>query len=119
MTSDADDKMLDGLFAAMRDGGDVFPTDALLDRIMLDADAVLAQTGPAAVRGKAQSGFAAMLLDIIGGWAAVSGLAAATVAGVWIGVAQPGIVADLSAGWIGGTIEVPLLESEIFAELER
>lgn len=116
MTSDADDKMLDQTFARMRDE-DVPMSDALMDRIMLDADMVLAQD-VAVARPVVRPSFGAMLRDAIGGWPTFSGLAAATVAGVWIGVAQPASLTDLSAGLWGGTIEVPLLESDIFAGLE-
>ncbi len=57
-------------------------------------------------------------LDVIGGWPTFSGLAAATVAGLWIGVAPPAALSDLSAGIWGATIEVPLFESDVFAGVE-
>lgn len=110
-----DDKMLDAAFTLARTP-DVPPSDALMNRIMLDADSVLADTVPAAARPKQSIG--AMLLDVIGGWPTFSGLAAATVAGLWIGVAPPDTLSDLSAGIWGGTIEVPLFESDVFAGLE-
>ncbi len=111
-----DETALEDVFARIR-AEDVPVRDALLDRIMLDADTVLAerqQTTPTASR----PGLGAMLLDAIGGWPSFSGLAAATVAGVWIGVAPPDAIGNLSASIWGGTIEVPLLESDALLGLE-
>jgi hypothetical protein len=115
MTMTTDDKMLDAAFTQARTP-DVTASDALMDRIMMDADSVLAQAAPVIARPKQSSG--AMLLDVIGGWPTFSGLAAATVAGLWIGVAPPDALSDFSAGIWGGTIEVPLFESDVFAGLE-
>jgi hypothetical protein len=115
MTMTTDDKMLDVAFTLARTP-DVAPSDALMDRIMLDADSVLAGSAPVITRRKQSLG--AMLLDVIGGWPTFSGLAAATVAGFWIGVAPPVALSDLSAGIWGATIEVPLFENDVYAGLE-
>lgn len=115
MTTDRDEKMLQDAFAQMREQ-DLAPSDDLLNRIMLNADSVLADAAPVAARPKAS--FGAMVLDLIGGWPSLGGLAAATVAGLWIGVAQPTALSDLSVGLWGDTYEVPLLESDVFAGLE-
>jgi len=114
MTTTDDDKMLDAAFAEMR--GDITPSEDLMNRIMLDADMVLAETAPPVA--VAPQSLGAVLRDLIGGWPQFAGLATATVAGLWIGVAQPTTLTDLSAGLWGGTVEVPLLESDIFAGLE-
>ncbi|MCW1951169.1 MAG: hypothetical protein KIH44_007365 [Octadecabacter sp.] len=110
-----DDKMLEAAFAQARTP-DIMPSEAALDRIMMDADSVLAEAAPVASRPK--QGFGALILEAIGGWPSFSGLAAATVAGLWIGVSPPAALTDLSAGIWGATIEVPLLESDMFAGLE-
>lgn len=115
MTRDADEKMLNDVFAQMRDDS-VAPSDTLMDRIMQDADGVLGAAAPRPSRPR--RGIFAQFMDAIGGWPAMSGLAAATVAGVWIGVVQPTSLSDLSAGVWGTTIEIPLLESDMFAGLE-
>lgn len=115
MTSDADEKMLNDTLAQMREA-DVPPSEDLMNRIMLDADMVLANAAPVAAPRKQT--FGAAVLDVLGGWPTFSGLAAATVAGLWIGVVQPNALTDLSSGIWGGTIEVPLLESDAFAGLE-
>jgi hypothetical protein len=95
---------------------DVMPSEALMDRIMMDADSVLA--APVAPIARPTQGIGAMLLDVIGGWPSFGGLAAATVAGLWIGVAPPDALADLSAGYLGSTVEVPLFEAGIFSGLD-
>lgn len=112
-----DDKMLDATFAQMREGSsDIAPSDGLLDRIMMDADATLA--APVAPRTRAKPSLGAMLLDVIGGWPSFGGLAAATVAGLWIGVSPPDALSDFSAGYLGSTVEVPLFETDLYAGLD-
>lgn len=113
-----DDEMLEAAFAQARTP-DMMPSEAVLNRIMMDADTVLAQAAPAPERpARAKQGLGAMILDAIGGWPTFSGLAAATVAGLWIGVSAPAALTDLSTGIWGATIEVPLLEFDAFAALE-
>lgn len=71
-------------------------------RILADADA--AMVGPAAlapVRPVARTGAIGGLLSAIGGWAGLSGLATATAAGLWIGVAGLADPVELSGGLFG------------------
>ena len=110
-----DDKALETAFAQARTP-DMMPSEAALNRIMMDADSVLAASAPVPKRQKQNIG--AMILDAIGGWTAFGGLATATVAGLWIGVSPPAALTELSVGLWGTTIEVPLLESDMFAGLE-
>ena len=111
-----DKTVLEETFAAMR-AEDVPLSEGLMDRIMMDADSVLAaQAQPVAARPAVS--FGALIRDVIGGWPSFGGLAAATVAGLWIGISPPQVLTDLSAGLWGSTIEVPLLESDVFAGLE-
>ena len=110
-----DDEILEAAFVQARTP-DMMPSEAALNRIMMDADSVLAQAAPVPERPK--QGFGAVILDAIGGWMAFGGLATATVAGLWIGVSPPAALTDLSVGIWGATIEVPLLESDMFAGLE-
>jgi len=114
-----DAAQLEAVFARMR-GEDPVPSEALMDRIMLDADTVLSasspQVTPKAVRPKPSIG--ARLLDAIGGWPSFGGLAAATVAGVWIGAASPDVLGGVSQAMWGETIELPLFETDILAGWE-
>ncbi len=113
-----EEKLLDQAFAEMT-AQDATPSEGLLNRIMMDADDVLAEAFPAQVATpEPAQGFGAALLDAIGGWMSFGGLAAATMAGLWIGVYPPDIVYDYSADVWGDTIEVPLLESDVFAGLD-
>jgi len=114
-----DDTELNAIFAQMKEQP-VVVRDALLDRIMMDADSVLAErvdAEPEMESGSSQ-GIGAMLLDAIGGWPSFGGLAAATVAGLWIGVSPPESLNNLSAAFWGSTIEVPLLENDAIFGLE-
>ncbi|MGB5558922.1 MAG: hypothetical protein WBN04_13035 [Paracoccaceae bacterium] len=73
------------------------PSEALLARVLADADAVLAerQAGQGTVPGGPR-GWLGGLVDVIGGWPAMAGLATATVAGIWIGYAQPGSISGIA-----------------------
>lgn len=86
----ADDAGLDALFAAARAAEAPVP-DRLLARVLADADAHMPRPMPvsAPTRAAAPRGWLAGLLDMLGGRGAVAGLAAAGLAGVWIGFVQP------------------------------
>ena len=119
MTTDKDVE-LDQTFAEMV-ATPIVPSEGLMDRIMLDADQVLAgfdAGGVAALKAEpVVQGLGAALLDAIGGWMSFGGLSAAAMTGLWIGVFPPDVLYDYSAGAWGDTIEVPLLESDVFAGL--
>jgi hypothetical protein len=72
---------LDALFADAR--AEAVPTDALIDRIVADAAVVNA---PVVVPGP---GLWERMLDAVGGWPSISGLATAAIAGVYIGFSDP------------------------------
>lgn len=82
---------LTGFFDAARDAVPQ-PDAALHARIMADADAVLKARAPSVPRPSVWRG----ILAALGGWPTFAGLATATVAGVWIGVSPP----DMVAPWI-------------------
>lgn len=67
------------------------PSSDLLDRIA--ADAALSQPRAGLPRAGAPSrGVWGQMLDSLGGWPTIGGLITATVAGVYIGIAQPGLI---------------------------
>ena len=113
-----EERLLDQTFAEMADEV-VTPSEGLMDRIMLDADQVMADMVPtvSSMMEPAQ-GIGAALLDAIGGWMSFGGLTAATMTGLWFGVFPPDVLYDYSTGVWGSTIEVPVLESDLFAGLE-
>lgn len=109
--TDPKDDMLDDLFAEARV---VSPevSDDLMTRVLADAAASQRIEPP---RPEVQGGAWGRLLDMIGGWPAASGLAAATIAGVWIGIAPPAAVEELTAGLLGDTVTISLVaDSDLF-----
>ena len=49
------------------------------------------------------------ITDLFGGWPALSGVLAAGVTGLWVGVAPPAGVEDLAANFLGTTQSVTFL----------
>lgn len=92
---------LDDLFAQARDEGRSAPP-ALLARVLQDAET--AQVRPIPVRKSRWRGmFAAML----GGAGALTGMATAALAGVWIGIAQPEpVTAVTDALWSSAQVDL-------------
>jgi hypothetical protein len=86
---------LDILFAAAR-RAEPDPSPDLMARIIEDALKVQADS---ASPGKVthRRGWTAHLRDAIGGWPAISTLAAASVAGVWIGASPPQTIDMITA----------------------
>ncbi|MCX7300188.1 MAG: hypothetical protein NTX73_07375 [Rhodobacterales bacterium] len=94
------------LFAEAR-GVAAEPGEDLMVRIL--ADAARVQARPEAVAPVLVSmGGWRNWLAAIGGWPAAGGIALATVAGVWIGVAAPTGLATLASGVWGETVTVEL-----------
>jgi len=93
------DRLLEAHFAAARQAT---PPEALLARVLADAEAARPVAGGARSglggRPAAPAGVFSRLRAAVGGWPALAGLAAATLAGLWIGVAAP---SALGAGWLG------------------
>ena len=89
------ERELETLFQALRDAPEE-PSADLMARVLAGAyeeqDAIAARAVPEPdqiVSQPERRGFVRSLLDAIGGWPAVAGLATATVAGVWIGYNPP------------------------------
>jgi anti-sigma factor RsiW len=88
---DPADAALDDLFAQVRAGVEPVP-DALLARVLADADAAMPRAAalhPASAAARPGPGWLGALVALLGGRSAVAGMAAAGLAGVWIGFAQP------------------------------
>ena len=84
------DESLDALFAEMaRDTPQ--PSDDLLSKIIADAEAAQPDLMPMPQPAQ-QRGIVQQILDALGGWPALGGLATATVAGVYIGFVQPDLM---------------------------
>lgn len=114
--TDKDDAFLDRYFAEAK-AEDIPDQDRLMQRVMLDAEAALA-VAPRPMPKVERAPFWAGWLEAIGGWPATGGLVAATVAGLWIGVASPGALADVTGLIWGETVEVPALWDDGLSVLE-
>ncbi|NIY72382.1 hypothetical protein HCZ30_08020 [Marivivens donghaensis] len=103
-----DDFELDALFASARKA-DPEPSPDFMARLFGDIDMVSAEVPPAdAVRG----GLFASIWDAVGGWIGASGLAAATAAGVWVGVVSPSSLDNVTNAFFGDSVSVSLFASE-------
>ena len=92
-----DDARLGAFFAAARAESPV-PSEALMTRIMADAEAEMAARAGAARPGLRRPGLWAALVAAIGGWPALAGMVTAAVTGVWLGFAAPDSLNTLSGG---------------------
>lgn len=93
-----DDALLEDFFVAAR-ACPPEPSPALIARI--DADAgrlVRAAQLPVADR---RGGGLWRLLDLLGGWSAMGGLATAAMAGIWIGFAGADQIGTVAGGMLG------------------
>ncbi len=105
-----DDFELDALFASARKA-DLEPSPDFMARLFDDIDLVAAEAPPAeepAVRG----GLFASIWDAVGGWIGASGLAAATAAGVWVGVVSPSSLDNVTSAFFGDSVSVSLFASD-------
>jgi len=111
-----DEAGLDALFASAR-GAAARPSDDFLARLVMTAEAM--QPTPARAAAPEPAAPRRGWLGLLGGWPALSGMAAATVAGFWIGVAPPAGLTTLAAEWTGQTVDVGLYgEDDLLALLE-
>ncbi len=102
---------LDALFAEVRDVAPV-PGDDLMTRILADAAIAMRPVAaqmptPGVAPQPVRSGWRGTLAAI-GGWPALGGMALATMAGVWIGVAPPDSLTTLASGVWGETVALQL-----------
>lgn len=106
MTEQKDMDDLDALFAELRNHPAPEMSETLSARILGDADRLQPTAPP--VTPVAKQGWLAGMVSALGGWPSMGGLAAAGVAGLWIGMAPPAALSDLSAQVIGEDLSVTL-----------
>jgi hypothetical protein len=102
-----DEAELEGLFAAAR-GSAPAPSEALMARILADADAAVPAPPPVAAprarhAPRTRRGWLARALAGIGGWPAAAGLAAAAFTGLGLGIGAPEMLSELSGGVLSAT----------------
>jgi len=90
---------LDEIFAAGR-AAVPEPSEAMLARVLADAEGELAARTVPAPRPRARDTLWTRILSGLGGWPAVAGMATATVAGVWLGFASPDQLNELAGGML-------------------
>jgi hypothetical protein len=114
MMTDPEMKKLDDLLGQ---AANVRPavSDDLMARVL--ADAALLQPAPVGISvvARRQNRWE-NLLDIIGGWPALGGLATAGIVGVWMGAAPPEGLETFAADLIGTTQSVDLLGDSLGTE---
>ena len=94
--SDPNDDKLEDLFAEAREVSQPVSGD-LMGRVLADA-----------VRIQRPSVWW-QIKDLLGGWPVLGGLTAVAVAGVWLGVAPPPAIDDLTAAVTGENLQINLL----------
>lgn len=101
-----ENEALDRLFAEARSES-YLPGDDFMARLMADA----ARNAPLRVSPSGPErhvGGVVGFLAALGGWPTLGGLAMATVAGLWIGIAPPDSLNDFAASVLGEEVTVSL-----------
>ncbi len=111
--TDPDAKAVD---AALDEASMVRPEvpDHLMNAVMMDAARLQPRVAAAMPRQSLWDTF----LDLIGGWPAVGGLAAAGVAGVWLGAAPPVGLESAAASLLGETEAIDLWGTDVLSSFE-
>lgn len=112
--SDQDDKMLDALFATAKAGEEPVVSPDLVARILADAEALQPTFSPLTKRGENRSSVVSQMLRALGGWPPLTGLAAATVAGVWIGFAATPEVLTRGIAGLAGADSAETAETDVY-----
>jgi hypothetical protein len=106
MTDRHDDDILEAFFQTARANAPGLPAP-LAARIAADAERLLPARRQAWPHGSPP------LAAALGGWRPLAGLAAAGIAGLWIGIAPPAPLADLAGAVLDDPVELDL--SELYA----
>ena len=93
------DAELDDIFAAGRATA-LDPSDALLARVLADAEGEIESRAAPAPRRRARRSAWTRIVSGLGGWPAVAGMATATIAGAWLGFASPDQLNELAGGML-------------------
>lgn len=110
--NDPDMKALDGLLAQAAETRPDVPDD-LMAAVLRDAVDV-----QRAERMAPQLGLWDTILNVVGGWPGVSGLAAAGITGIWIGVAPPIGLEFVAADLFGSTQDVDLFGGDTLSQFD-
>jgi hypothetical protein len=94
------------------------PSEALMVRVLADALDAQAQQTPVVRTARRSAPLWMQLRDALGGWPALGGLAAAGVAGLFIGFSAPAGVGDLTATLLGQSADSDIYLVDLMPELD-
>lgn len=97
---------LDDLFSNAKAGA-LQPSDALMQRVLADADREQPQTVARSIAPSA--GFWAGLAGLFGGGGVLAGIGSAAVAGVFLGFVQPTSITSLADAWATNSTALELM----------
>lgn len=106
--TDKDFRDLDAFFNSARENA-ATPSDGLMVRVLADANQV--QAGFSTQEKKhVRRGRLIQLFAVLGGWPAIGGLTAATVAGIWIGVSPPDSLSGVAQAYLDANSSAYLID---------
>lgn len=109
MTDDSEKMMdLETFFEAGRKDAPE-PSISLMDRIGADID-LIADEREKPAPANAGPGLFSRILEGIGGWPALSGIATAGIVGVVVGVSPPEALSDFTTTYLNGTSDLYLVD---------
>lgn len=104
----SDDEIFDALMSEAR-ASDVSVSDGLMTRVLSDAEVLQNKPEDAGFEIPPASIWS-QFMSVIGGWPALGGVAAAGVAGLWLGLAPTAALDGLAADLVGGTTSVSFIQ---------
>ena len=104
--------MLDDLFADAREL-DATPSSELMSRVLGSAAQLQPDVKPLSPTGQGPSLWS-QFMDVIGGWPALGGVAAAGVTGLWLGLAPTASMDSFAAELLGDTTAVSFIQDYDF-----
>ena len=85
------------------------PSDALMHRIMADIDQV-SEDRERPIAAPLRPSLWERIIDGIGGWPTLSGMATAGIVGVVVGVSPPDVMSDFTSSVLDGTTDFYLVD---------
>lgn len=86
------------------------PSGRLMDQVAVDSVAYLVEKTPFDDVPTTRPGWVRQVLQSLGGWPAIGGLATATCAGIWLGIYPPQPVALAAETFLGVEDVTPLID---------
>lgn len=117
-TDDTKDIWLDEYFASAKKDIAAAPDD-LISKILADAEVMQQEfAAKTPVAAPAQAGLFTRMIEALGGWPSMAGLATASLAGVWIGVSAPAGLEGVAQALVGADVATDVVDQYYQAEFE-